>query len=267
MSQVRLDASCVPTSVRRNQTPYWGEHTARYGFAVQYVSGLRVLDIACGTGYGLSILGESTSFLVGADLDFEAIKKARSEISNDTTAAMVADCCRLPFANETFEAVTSFETLEHLEFRSQFLSELRRVLTPSGVCIISTPNANYTQPVNGRPRNPFHVFEYSPEEFTSELEEHFGYIKLFGQNLNPRFVISPFWEDQEKLVVTPKNFLTLLVWRVLNKLPFKLRDELSNTLWGHTLYPDMQDYQFETTAVQSARVLLAVCSSSAEKGS
>jgi 2-polyprenyl-3-methyl-5-hydroxy-6-metoxy-1,4-benzoquinol methylase len=263
MSQVRLDPSSLPKSVRRNETPYWGEHAARYVFARRLLTRRRVLDIACGTGYGFSLIGAPGRFLVGVDLDFSAIQKARQEILNDTTVAIVADGSSLPFSDESFDAITSFETLEHLERRSQFLAELRRVLSANGLCIISTPNANHTQPVNGKPRNPFHLFEYNPEELRAELTNHFESVYLFGQDLNPRFVISPFWEDQQKLSLTPKNMLTVVVWRLLNKLPFSLRDTLSKALWGHALYPGEEDYDFDRDGIQNARVLVAVCSKSA----
>jgi SAM-dependent methyltransferase len=260
MSEIRLDASSVLKSVRRNQTPYWGEHTARYIFAAPYLEGRRVLDIACGTGYGLAFLGDRTRFLVGADLDFDAVKKARAEIGNSATTAIVSDGCRLPFADGCFDAITSFETLEHLEERPHFLSELRRVLAPHGLCIISTPNANFTQPLDGRPRNPHHVFEYTPEELINELRQHFSSVELLGQELDSRFVISPFWDDQQKLSMTPRNLMTLFVWRVLNKFPFSLRDSLSNAFWGHSFFPGERDYLFDRSTIQFARVLVAVCS-------
>ena len=76
----------------------------------------------------------------------------------------------MPFADESFDGVTSFETLEHLHERSQFLAELRRVLRPGGSLVLSTPNASYTKPVNGKPSNPFHIFEYTPLELRAELE-------------------------------------------------------------------------------------------------
>jgi SAM-dependent methyltransferase len=259
MSEVRLDASSVPKSVRRNQTPYWGEHAARYVFAAPYLAGRRVLDIACGTGYGFAFLGPETRFIVGADLDFEAVKKARCEITNDRTTAIVSDGCRLPFADGAFDAITSFETLEHLEDRSRFLSELRRVLAPQGLCILSTPNANYTEPVNGRPKNPHHVFEYKPDELIVELKNHFPKVDLLGQDLDSRFVISPFWDDQVKLSKTPRNMMTLAIWRALNKLPFGFRDKLSNSLWGHSFFPGEEDYKFDKGTIQNARVLVAVC--------
>jgi SAM-dependent methyltransferase len=260
MSEVRLDASSVPKSVRRNQTPYWGEHAARYVFAAPYLAGRRVLDIACGTGYGLAFLGAQTRFTVGADLDFEAVRKARREITDDRTTAIVSDGYLLPFADGSFDAITSFETLEHLEERSRFLGELRRVLAPQGLCIMSTPNANYTQPVNGRPKNPHHVFEYKPEELVVELNAHFPRVELLGQDLDSHFVISPFWDDQVKLSKTPRNLITLVVWRVLNKLPFSLRDRLSNGFWGHSFFPGEEDYKFDKETIQNARVLVAVCS-------
>jgi ubiquinone/menaquinone biosynthesis C-methylase UbiE len=264
MSQERLDPSSVPKSDRRNETPYWGEHAARYLFAGRFLTQRRVLDIACGTGYGFSLIGAPDRFVVGVDLDFSTIQKARREIVNDATAAIVADGCRLPFGDHCFDAITSFETLEHLEGRSQFLAELRRVLSTHGVCILSTPNANYTQPVNGKPRNQFHVFEYNPEQLIAELTKHFESVNLFGQDLNSRFVISPFLEDQQRLSRTPENILSVVMWRLLNKLPFELRDALSKALWGHVLYPGEEDYDFDPGNTQNARVLVAVCSPSPE---
>src|SRR4029453_3911704 len=119
MSQVRFDASNVSQLLRRNQSPYWGEHTARYVFAAPRLIGHRVLDIACGTGYGFPVLSETSGVLVGADLDLHVVKKARAEIVNHDAAVMVADGCNLAFAGGTFDAITSFETLEHLEDRGR----------------------------------------------------------------------------------------------------------------------------------------------------
>jgi len=259
MSQIRLDTAPAANRERRDQTPYWGEHMSRYNFAVPYLSRGRVLDLACGTGYGLSLLGAETGFAVGADIDFKAVQKAKREIKDDSAVAIVSDGCQLPFADATFDLVTSFETLEHLASRAIFLNELRRVLKPNGCCIISTPNANYTQPINGRPRNPHHVYEYKPDELANELGKHFQVVELLGQDLNPGFVISPFWDDQQKLPRTLRNMITLLTWRSLNKLPYAWRDRLSIAFWGHSLYPGEGDYLFAKSAIQRGRVLIAVC--------
>lgn len=259
MSEVRFDASKAEHESLRRQSPWWGIHAARYQFAMQYVGGARVLDIACGTGYGLPVLQTRARQVVGADVDMGAARKARAAIGNGPEAVVVADGCILPFSDASFDAITSFETLEHLERRAQFLGELRRVLTPDGLCIISTPNANYTLPINGKPRNPHHLYEYTPEELVAELRKHFASSVLLGQVIDSRFVISPFWDDQQQLPHTLKVRARLLLWRILNRLPLFVRDRFSQALWGHPLFPGESDYHFSQATVSTAPVLLAIC--------
>ena len=265
MSQIRFDASTINKSERRSQSPYWGHHVARYQFAAPYVAGSLVLDVACGTGFGLPVLQQKARLVVGSDIEFSAALKAQAETVNERATIVVSDGCKLPFDDGSFDAITSFETLEHLEDRNGFLRELRRVLAPEGLCIISTPNANHTRPVNGKPRNPFHVFEYNPAELLTELGQHFGQIELFGQVLNSRFVISPFIEDQERLPRTPRAQARLLIWRVINKMPANVRDRLSESVWGHPLYPGDTDYDFCPSTVEAAPVLVALCRNAAAK--
>ena len=259
MSQIRFDASTVAKAVRRNQSPYWGDHAARYLFAAPQVADCRVLDIACGTGYGLPVLRERARLVVGVDIDFSAAQKARAEIDSKRAVIIVSDGCQLPFADGSFDAITSFETLEHLEARTQFLTELRRVLTPNGLCIISTPNANYTQPFNGKPKNPHHVFEYTPSELITELGNHFSNIELLGQALDSRFIMSPFFEDQNRMPRTARAQTRILLWRMINRMPAAIHDHLSRAVWGHPLFPGDTDYHFSPDTVEDAPVLVAVC--------
>jgi SAM-dependent methyltransferase len=242
---------------------WWGVHVARYHFALPRVKDRRTLDIACGTGYGLPILKAQAKRVVGAEIDPDAARQARMQAGGGTAHVVVANGCHLPFPEESFEVITSFETLEHLEDRSRFLSELRRVLTPDGLCILSTPNANYTRPVNGKPHNPFHVYEYRPEELLAELGNHFAEVELLGQALDSRFKISPFWDDQQRLPRTLRAQSRLLLWRLLNKLP-AVRNPLSRALWGHPFLPTESDYQFCSSHVETAPVLVALCRASAE---
>ncbi|HMV51388.1 MAG TPA: class I SAM-dependent methyltransferase, partial [Blastocatellia bacterium] len=261
MSQPRFEASPASDKARA-QSPYWGEHVARYRFAAPQLTKRSVLDIACGTGYGMPVLQASARSVVGVDIDWEAVRKTQAEIAalgNGRTLVMLADGCRLPFADASFDAVTSFETLEHLENRPQFLAELRRVLSPQGVCILSTPNAHYTQPINGKPRNPYHVYEYTPTELRAELAAHFEVSAMFGQMLDARFTIPPFWDAQQRLPRTPGVQAQLLAWRALNKLPVSLREGTSRAVWGRPFYPADTDYRFDATTVETAPVVVAIC--------
>lgn len=240
-------------------SPWWGMHVARYLFAASYAEDRRALDIACGTGYGLPILRARAQWVIGVDADVEAARQARVELDQDSGGVLVADGYCLPFADGCFDIVTSFETLEHLADRGRFLAELRRILIPEGLCILSTPNANQTRPVNGKPKNPYHVHEYTPAELDAELRGYFASVELLGQVLDSRFAISPFWEDQQRLPRTPRAQARLLLWRVLNKLPSSFRDRLSNALWGHPFLPRESDYRFSISSVKTAPVLVALC--------
>jgi ubiquinone/menaquinone biosynthesis C-methylase UbiE len=238
-------------------SPYWGEHAARYRFAWPYVDGRAVLDIACGTGYGIGLLKENARFVVGVDVDLSAAKTARSEVGKNSTV-LLGDGLALPFADNSFDVITSFETLEHLHARQDFLLELKRVLRPEGMLLLSTPNALYTRPVDGKPTNPFHVFEYTPDELRSEIAPLFSIEKMLGQRLDTAVRISPFYIDQQRLPRTPAAQAMLLGWKVLNKLPFAIREGLSEAIWRKPFYPTEADYNF-SDQIDLAPVQLVVC--------
>jgi SAM-dependent methyltransferase len=219
-----------------------------------------VLDIACGTGYGLPILAKNARFVVGADLDLEAAHAAQRSIGGESGQVVVADGCQLPFLSNTFEVTTSFETLEHLEHRETFLGELSRVLVGQGICMLSTPNAKHTMPINGRPRNPYHVHEYEPEELRFDLSRHFTSVSIWGQDLDSSFVVPPFWDEQEHLSKQDGMRKHVLLWRVINKVPSAfLRDFISRLAWGTAFLPSENDYRFSENSVDRAPVLLAIC--------
>jgi SAM-dependent methyltransferase len=244
----------------RRDSPWWGIHEARYQFALNHVSGEKLLDIACGTGYGLPILLGAVRFVVGMDLDFDALRSFNRQQIRGRGSLTLGDGCLLPFRDHSFEAVTSFETIEHLYQRTRFIAELARVLAPKGVCVLSTPNAIYTRPPNGTPRNPYHVYEYNPTEFYALLARYFVSVELFGQRLRPEFRISPFWDDQQRLRTVPER-CRLFVWRILNRLPRSTREFLSRVLWGHPFIPSTGDYQFVASVPPDSPVQLAICRS------
>ncbi len=239
-------------------SPYWGEHAARYSFAMPYVANREVLDIACGTGYGIGLLKTKAKFVAGVDIDPAATRYALAECGINA-GVLLGSGLELPFSDNSFDTVTSFETLEHLIERNQFLAELRRVLRPGGVFLLSTPNANYTKPVNGKPSNQFHVFEYTPEELRSELESHFSINRFIGQTLDKEIKIPPFYEAQRRLSKDIFTQSKLFAWKVFNKIPFTIRERLSESVWGKPFYPTEMDYNFEEATVEQAPVLVAVC--------
>ena len=239
-------------------SPYWGEHAARYMFALPFVEDKSVLDIACGTGYGIAILKDEARHVTGVDVDAEAASQATAECDNKA-AVLLGNGLGLPFDDNSFDVITSFETLEHLHERGKFLGELHRVLRPDGRLILSTPNANYTMPVNGKPSNPFHIFEYAPGDLSEELERYFNLDKFLGQTLMSRVIIPPFYDAQKRLSKDLATQLRLFGWKVMNKMPFGIRESLSEAIWRKPFYPTENDYNFLTETVDHAPVLVAVC--------
>src|SRR5260221_2658060 len=91
-------------------SPYWGEHAARYRFALPIVEDTSVLDIACGTGYGIAILKAAARHVTGVDVDADAASEAKAECDSKA-AVLLGNGLGLPFADGAFDTITSFETL------------------------------------------------------------------------------------------------------------------------------------------------------------
>jgi O-antigen biosynthesis protein len=165
------------------------EHFARYAWAAQFASGKRVLDAACGVGYGTTILGDAGAVeTIGVDLDPEVIARADSEAPAGVSFR-VGDLRDLPFGDSAFDLVVCFEAIEHVSEPGRVLDELGRVLGEKGVLIVSTPNRDvYT------PGNPFHLRELTPNELEAELASRFRSHALHRQH---SWIASAVFDDKD----------------------------------------------------------------------
>jgi SAM-dependent methyltransferase len=159
------------------------EHLARYVWAATKVSG-RVLDIACGTGYGSRILARAGQ-VTGLDRDAPAVARAQTRAPGGRFIR--AEVPPIPFDDAVFDWAVCFETVEHIAQDSAFVSELRRVVGPEGHLLISTPNRAVTSPNEAQSSNPFHVREYLLPELEGLLRSSgFGDLKVFYQRKERR---------------------------------------------------------------------------------
>lgn len=170
-------------------TPRWfkEEHIARYTFAAMYAQGKRVLDIACGSGYGSKILAGADAVVEGVDISQEAIAQASRDFDHSNVIFHTGDIVNYD-SDHPFDIITCFETIEHVDDYQGAIQNLYRLLKPGGILIISTPNRPMSwRPVKtiyDKPTNPFHVREFDLEEFTEILTENGFEVDrsdIFGQ--------------------------------------------------------------------------------------
>ncbi|UXC89785.1 methyltransferase domain-containing protein [Sphingobium sp. RSMS] len=157
------------------------EHLHRYAICQDQVRGKRVLDIACGTGYGSAILASAAAEVVGIDISAEAVGIAQSRFSLPNLTYQIADCFALPFADGAFDIVVANEMIEHVADHEALIREAKRVLATDGALLVSTPN----KPVYNRFRTPnvFHISEVDLAEFARELQAQFAHVQLTGTRM------------------------------------------------------------------------------------
>lgn len=146
-----------------------------YVEAAKRVAG-RVLEIGTGSGYGISIIAPAVA-------EFVTVDKYRSEATESLPANVMfreAKVPPLPFEDDSFDYVVSFQVIEHISNDKRFVDEIRRVLRPGGKFIVSTPN----RPMS-LTRNPWHVREYRPEQLRALLSA-FSSVEELGVAGNER---------------------------------------------------------------------------------
>ena len=156
------------------------EHYHRYLFALRFCAGSDVLDVASGEGYGSALLGQVAKSVIGVDLDAGSVRFANSHYISERVSFRRADATALPIEDASVDVVVSFETIEHLADHAAFLAEIRRVLRPGGVLVISSPDhAVYSEEASHE--NPFHVKELRRAEFLALMRENFPQVVLLEQ--------------------------------------------------------------------------------------
>lgn len=167
------------TTCRR---PLIYEHLHRYALAFGLAKSKRVLDIACGEGYGANLLARVAAKVIGVDLDADAIVHAKAKYPRRNLRFIQGTCLAIPCEDHSIDLVASFETIEHISEHDAFLSEIKRVLVPGGILVISSPHKAEYQKVS-EPANPFHEAELDHDEFVQLLTKTFKYCVAAKQRL------------------------------------------------------------------------------------
>ncbi|HEX3098682.1 MAG TPA: class I SAM-dependent methyltransferase [Usitatibacter sp.] len=169
----------------------WVEHWHRYHFAARWTAGKRVVDVACGEGYGSALLARGAASVTGIDVSEAAIAHARRTYADVPNLQLVrASCDALPLADASVDVAVSFETLEHIAEQAAFLDELARVLAPGGVLVLSCPNKREYSDERSHV-NEFHVKELYREELAALVSARFPESDWYGQRPTFYSMIAP----------------------------------------------------------------------------
>lgn len=141
-------------------------HLAMYEAAIGFLGKepLRVIDFACGSGYGSAALAAAGHTVTAADVSEEAIAFARAAYGLEFAVADIGE--PWPWRDGSHDAVVSVESIEHTPNYRAALIEMSRVLRPGGVAVISTPQGSQWKPVGD-----FHVREFTMMELAELISE------------------------------------------------------------------------------------------------
>lgn len=236
---------------------------SRYKFSLAYSQDKDVLDIGTGLGHGASLLSQGVAKkVVGIDYSLTAIKEAQRRYIQPNLQFICHNMLNTPNSElGMFDVAIAYEIIEHLTPESvhAFLSNIKQVLRVNGQVLLSTPNKLITSPNSEKPNNPYHLKEYTPEEYERLLKKYFSNVKLLGIKLNN----SNYLEKRETL----KNSIYFKLIGKLSKsktlheffafVPKPLKKKLTRESTLPTLSEN--DFTIWDKDINKCDILLAVC--------
>jgi hypothetical protein len=204
---------------------YWFQrHLVVYEWIRRRVGGLRVIDMACGEGYGSDVLSRSAASVVGVDANPEAHEHAKARY---TRPGLRFERNMIQLFAEPADAIVFLQTIEHVEDPGALLEHFKRI---SDVLYVSTPNVLTLAPEGAeRSGNPWHVHEYRAAEFRALLGQHFSQVEMFGLfharklRLHELAIRHARWDDIHPRIGVTKRFYDRFI-PALSVRDFALRD-------------------------------------------
>jgi SAM-dependent methyltransferase len=242
---------------RRRELSTDTQHTVNlsaYAWAVERLrplSGARVLDAACGAGFGSYAVAGDVERIVGVDLSVPAVVEAAGLYGRSNLSFAAMDCSRLGFRDAQFDAVLSFETIEHVSDDDQYVEEISRVLRPGGMLLLSTPRAPSP---GGVPDNPFHLREYAWDELEELLARHFQTVVRFGRRLGPR--LARIEEDLDRVrALAPAKLRQIVPRQARHTLGSMISRARGGVGLGEVTVDDVEYIE----GLEESSTLLAIC--------
>ncbi len=155
-------------------------HLHRYALTFDYIKDKDVIDIACGEGYGSFLMSNYAKNVKGIDINNDVIENAKIKYKKDNLDFLQGTVANIPLQDSSIDVIVSFETIEHITMHDEMMREIKRVLKPDGLLIISSPDKKNYSDKRGF-NNKFHVKELYLEEFENLIKKYFKYDKMLFQ--------------------------------------------------------------------------------------
>jgi 2-polyprenyl-3-methyl-5-hydroxy-6-metoxy-1,4-benzoquinol methylase len=161
--------------------PMETQHIKRYIKAATLIDNKKVLDIAGGSGYGSYYMATNANpiSIDTIDIDEEAVKYSEYRYHHEKINRKVGNAETF-FKNKEYDAIVSFETIEHLEDYTTFLENISKSIKDGGVLVISTPISPITTKICN---NPYHKIEWSFLDFQELISKNFDIKEIYLQNV------------------------------------------------------------------------------------
>lgn len=184
-------------------------HLKAYEYAKDFVINKNVLEVGCGSGYGSKYLSKYANSITTIDIDNDSLEYSKNNNTNDNINYIHANILDgINIDENTYDVVISFQVIEHIDSIESklYLNEIKRLLKPNGIAIITTPNRLFRLHPFQKPTNKYHKIEYSPSQLKKLLQKHFFEVKLSvirGTNQIEKI--------EKKRIKTPLSHLLILI--------------------------------------------------------
>ena len=253
-------------------SPFFWDHVIRYWWASDFCKNKKVLDCACGKGYGSYILSKKAAAVIGIDLNPTSLEIAGTSFQSVPNLQFKKqDIFNLQDLNQKFDLITAFEVIEHIspEATADFLSSLKKVLAPGGMIIISTPNHDVVTK-SGVSIPAFHINNFKASELQQILKKHFKQVEMIGQFKRRNGIGQLLFDfDYLNLRHFPGKIIKTFKNKSAHSKSFTAEDETNHDIFGDQLLNinDFQEfpatefgkYRFSPKHFRQAGLTIAIC--------
>ncbi len=244
-------------------------HKYNYKIARENISpNNNVLEVGCGEGFGTNFLSPYAKKIVGIDVDKNIIEHCNKKYTSSNCSFKHYDGYQIPFSDNSFDTVISFQVIEHVQDDINFISEAHRVLKNGGKYILTTPNKT-TRIKKGKkkPWNRFHIREYNAIELKKLMEKKFSKVDMKGINATEDIYNSEHIRIKKAIFVDSLDPLNLrnLIPESITPFIIKLIRKISGLENRKKLTKEIlkkysvDDYKLEDNNFDKSIHLLSIC--------